>query len=141
MGPDGSCKFDAGSDYALPAVVVAAIALASAAFVRQKRRRARVRHHVLIKLKPETPDAAIATIMRELDKMAKKIPTVVNFEVGRQLASVDDGRNVSLGGIVDFASEDDYKAYAKDPVHLGVLKEFVIPHLAPGGRTALQTAL
>ena len=46
-----------------------------------------------------------------------------------------------LGGIVDFASEDDYKAYAKDPVHLGVLKEFVIPHLFVGGRTALQTAL
>ena len=49
----------------------------------------------MIQLKPDTPDAAIATIMRELDKMSKKIPTIVNFEVGRQLASVDDGRNVS----------------------------------------------
>jgi hypothetical protein len=62
-------------------------------------------------------------------------------QVGKQCAAVDDGRNVTLGGVVDFACEADYQIYAKHAAHVAVIKKHVLPHLSPGGRTALQMAL
>ena len=55
-------------------------------------------------------------------------------------AAADDGRNASIGGLVEFASEADYRAYAKDPAHVAVIKDYILPHMAEGGRAALQTA-
>ena len=104
------------------------------------RRKSHIRHIVLVKLKPETPDEAIAEILEKLAELPAKIPTILRMEIGRQRAAVDDGRNVTLGGVVEFATDADYVAYAKDEAHLGVIREYILPHIAAGGRTALQYA-
>lgn len=99
---------------------------------------ATLRHIVLVKLKPGTPDEAIEAMLAGLAELPKKIPTILRMEIGRQHAAVDDGRNVALGGVVEFAADADYEAYAKDDAHLAVIKELILPYIAEGGRTALQ---
>ena len=99
---------------------------------------ATLRHIVLVKLKPDTPDEAIEAMLAGLAELPKKIPTILRMEIGRQHAAVDDGRNVALGGVVEFAADADYEAYAKDDAHLAVIKELILPYIAEGGRTALQ---
>ena len=101
----------------------------------------RVRHMVLVQLKPGTPSDAVDAMLAALRRLPDKIPTILRIEVGRQLASLDDGRNASIGGLVEFASEDDYRAYAKDPAHIAVIKDYILPHMAEGGRAALQTSV
>lgn len=102
---------------------------------------ARVRHTVLVSLKPGTPDAAIDAMLAALNAMPARIPSILRIEVGRQISAVDDGRNASIGGIVEFADEAAYRAYASDPHHVAVLTEYVKPHMIPGGRAALQIAV
>ena len=98
----------------------------------------KMRHLILLSLKPETPDEAISKILGELRALPEQIKSIKRLEIGRQNSAVDDGRNATLGGIVEFASEADYMAYAKDPAHLRVTTEHIKPHIAPNGRTALQ---
>ena len=98
----------------------------------------KMRHLILLSLKPETPDEAISKILGELRALPEQIKSIKRLEIGRQNSAVDDGRNATLGGIVEFASEADYMAYAKDPAHLRVITEHIKPHIAPNGRTALQ---
>ena len=125
------------------AAAAAAGALAATLLARPRRRTqpSRVRHMVLVKLKPGTPSDAVDAMLAALRRLPDKIPTILRIEVGRQLASLDDGRNASIGGLVEFASEDDYRAYAKDPAHIAVIKDYILPHMAEGGRAALQTSV
>jgi hypothetical protein len=132
--------------FALGAAAGAAAGAAVAYYVLTKRRgvarpAARIRHTVLVTLKPDTPDAAVDAMLTALNDMPNHIPSILRLEIGRQIAAVDDGRNASIGGVVEFADEASYKAYAKDPHHVAVLTEFVKPHLAAGGRAALQIAV
>ena len=57
---------------------------------------ATLRHIVLVKLKPDTPDEAIEAMLAGLAELPKKIPTILRMEIGRQHAAVDDGRNVTV---------------------------------------------
>ena len=127
------------------ALAAAAAAGAMVATLLARRRRtpapSRVRHMVLVKLKPGTPSDAVDAMLAALRRLPARIPTILRMEVGRQVASLDDGRNASIGGLVEFASEDDYKAYAKDPAHVAVIKDYILPHMAEGGRAALQTSV
>ena len=68
----------------------------------------RIRHSVLVKLKPDTPEAAVDRMLEALAELPAKIPSIQRMEIGRQVAVVDDGRNASIGGIVEFACEADY---------------------------------
>ena len=125
------------------AAAAAAGALAATLLARRRRTPAtsRVRHMVLVQLKPGTPSDAVDAMLAALRRLPDKIPTILRIEVGRQLASLDDGRNASIGGLVEFASEGDYRAYAKDPAHIAVIKDYILPHMAAGGRAALQTSV
>ena len=126
------------------AAAAAAGALVATLLARRRRRTpapSRVRHMVLVKLKPGTPSDAVDVMLAALRRLPDKIPTILRIEVGRQLASIDDGRNASIGGLVEFASEDDYRAYAKHEAHIAVIKDYILPHMAEGGRAALQTSV
>ncbi len=125
------------------AAAAAAGALAATLLARPRRRTqpSRVRHMVLVKLKPGTPSDAVDAMLAALRRLPARIPTILRMEVGRQVASLDDGRNASIGGLVEFASEDDYRAYAKDPAHVAVIKDHILPHMVDGGRAALQTSV
>ena len=89
----------------------------------------------------EATSDAVDAMLAALRRLPARIPTILRIEVGRQLASLDDGRNAYIGGLVEFASEDDYRAYAKDPAHIAVIKDYILPHMAEGGRAALQTSV
>ena len=120
------------------AAAAAAGYLAATLLARRRRTPApsRVRHMVLVQLKPGTPSDAVDAMLAALRRLPARIPTILRIEVGRQVASLDDGRNASIGGLVEFASEDDYRAYAKDPAHIAVIKDYILPHMAEGGRAA-----
>ena len=129
----------------LALAAAAAVGALLATLLARRRRRtpapARVRHMVLVKLKPGTPSDAVDAMLAALRRLPARIPTILRIEVGRQVASLDDGRNASIGGLVEFASEGDYRAYAKDPAHIAVIKDYILPHMAAGGRAALQTSV
>ena len=126
------------------AAAAAAGALLATLLARRRRRTPApscVRHTVLVQLKPGTPSDAVDAMLAALRRLPARIPTILRIEVGRQVASLDDGRNASIGGLVEFASEGDYRAYAKDPAHIAVIKDYILPHMAAGGRAALQTSV
>ena len=126
------------------AAAAAAGALAATLLARRRRRTpapSRVRHMVLVQLKPGTPSDAVDAMLAALRRLPARIPTILRIEVGRQVASLDDGRNASIGGLVEFASEDDYRAYAKDPAHVAVIKDYILPHMAEGGRARCRLPL
>ena len=126
------------------AAAAAAGAVVATLLARRRRRTpapARVRHMVLVKLKPGTPSDAVDAMLAALRRLPARIPTILRIEVGRQVASLDDGRNASIGGLVEFASEDDYRAYAKHEAHIAVIKDYILPHMVEGGRAALQTSV
>lgn len=126
------------------AAAAAAGALLATLLTRHQRdapRSPNVRHVVLVQLKPETPAAAIDAMLAALRRLPAQIPTILRLEVGRQLASLDDGRNASIGGLVEFASESDYAAYATHAAHVAAIKDFILPHMVDGGRAAMQIAL
>ena len=126
------------------AAAAAAGALVATLLARRRRRThapSRVRHMVLVKLKPGTPSDAVDAMLAALRRLPARIPTILRIEVGRQVASLDDGRNASIGGLVEFASEGDYKAYAKHEAHIAVIKDHILPHMVAGGRAALQTSV
>ena len=131
------------SPLALAAAAAAGALLATLLARRRRRTHApsRVRHMVLVQLKPGTPSDAVDAMLAALRRLPDKIPTILRIEVGRQVASLDDGRNASIGGLVEFASEGDYRAYAKDPAHIAVIKDYILPHMVAGGRAALQTSV
>ena len=126
------------------AAAAAAGAMVATLLARRRRRTpapARVRHMVLVKLKPGTPSDAVDAMLAALRRLPARIPTILRIEVGRQVASLDDGRNASIGGLVEFASEGDYRAYAKHEAHVAVIRDYILPHMVDGGRTALQTSV
>ena len=126
------------------AAAAAAGALVATLLARRRRRThapSRVRHMVLVELKPGTPSDAVDAMLAALRRLPARIPTILRIEVGRQVASLDDGRNASIGGLVEFASEGDYRAYAKHEAHIAVIKDYILPHMVAGGRAALQTSV
>lgn len=97
-----------------------------------------VTHAVLLKLKADASTAQIAAIVEGLRSLPAKIPAIKSYNVGQQIAAVDDGRNMTLGLVATFASEADYQIYAGHPDHKAVIVDKIVPCLAPGGRVALQ---
>ena len=52
------------------------------------KKRSVIRHHVLLKLKPETTDATVDLILARLRLMPATIPSIRRIEVGRQIKEV-----------------------------------------------------
>ena len=97
-----------------------------------------VRHCVLLKLKQNTGRDEINLIIEGIKKLQETVPDILSLRCGKQVESVDDGRNATVAAVVDFKSEEAYKVYAKHPSHISVIKDVILPHLEPSGRSAIQ---
>ena len=88
----------------------------------------RIRHIVIVWLKPGADRAAVLDATRELGK----IPGVVDYSAGTMLASdrktVDSSYDLAI--ILTFDSETSLRAYDQHPIHKRVIEEVVKPNVA-----------
>lgn len=76
-----------------------------------------IRHIVLTKFTPETPEAKIVEIYAGLSALADKLPGAQNFTGGRSESPEQIERGYMHGFVIDFDSWDALKAYADNPEH------------------------
>jgi hypothetical protein len=83
----------------------------------------KVRHTVMFDLKPE---ASLEDQARNVDAIREmgKLPMVKSYRVERSATYAADPTQMQWQVIGDFASVDDYWAYAKAPVHLAIRDDF-----------------
>ncbi len=93
-----------------------------------------VRHVVLFRFNPETPEADKQSLRDGLSELPTAIKEIQRYEFGDDLG-VADG-NFDFAVMAEFASAADFKAYAAHPRHLQLVTELVRPILAE--RAALQ---
>lgn len=76
-----------------------------------------IRHIVLTKFKPETPEHKIADIYKALSALAGKLPGAQNFTGGRSESPEQIERGYMHGFVIDFDSWDALKNYAENEEH------------------------
>lgn len=76
-----------------------------------------IRHIVLTKFTPETPEAKIVEIYAGLSALADKLPGAQNFTGGRSESPEQIERGYMHGFVIDFDSWDALKSYADNPEH------------------------
>ena len=76
-----------------------------------------IRHIVLTKFKPETPESRIAEIYAGLSDVAEKLPGAQNFTGGRSDSPEQMERGYMHGFVIDFDNWDALKSYADNPEH------------------------
>ena len=98
------------------AAAAAAGAVVATLLARRRRRTpapARVRHMVLVKLKPGTPSDAVDAMLAALRRLPARIPTILRIEVGRQeLEVISNGEHISftcakIGSLLDVQESKD----------------------------------
>jgi len=89
---------------------------------------ATVQHMVLVKYKPETSDAMIATFSAELFALKESIPGIRYFRGGPYASPEGLNRGLSHGYLVTFESPQARDAYLPHPEHERV-KNLVLPHV------------
>lgn len=92
-----------------------------------------LRHCVMFKWTDDATDDAKAAISAGLDQMAQ-LAMVASFVHGPD-AAVSDG-NWDYVVVADFDNDDNYRAYANDPDHLGLIADTIKPSIA--ARAAVQ---
>eukprot|EP00440_Ansanella_granifera_P057431 gb/GFBE01062255.1/.p1 GENE.gb/GFBE01062255.1/~~gb/GFBE01062255.1/.p1 ORF type:complete len:118 (+),score=29.29 gb/GFBE01062255.1/:1-354(+) len=105
-----------------------------------------VKHIVMFSVKDETPAEQIDSMKRCLLDMKKDIPVIKHYEYGADLKlpsgqNHPSGKNRSVAFSAVFENEAAYEEYAKHPVHVRCIKEFIAPIIQPGSRAALQYRL
>lgn len=96
-----------------------------------------VRHVVMFRWKPDTPQAAKRAVQEGLARLPAAIPEIRRYEFGRDLALADG--NFDFAVVADFADADAYRRYASHEAHQAVIAERIRPHVAE--RSAVQYAL
>lgn len=76
-----------------------------------------IRHIVLTKFKPETPDDKIAEIYSGLSAVAEKLTGAQNFTGGRSQSPEQIERGYMHGFVIDFDSWDALQNYAANEDH------------------------
>lgn len=76
-----------------------------------------IRHIVLTKFKPETPDNKIAEIYSGLSVVAEKLAGARNFTGGRSQSPEQMERGYMHGFVIDFDSWDALQTYAANEDH------------------------
>ncbi len=76
-----------------------------------------IRHIVLTKFKPETPEDKISEIYAGLSALTAKLPGAQNFTGGRSESPEQIERGYLHGFIVDFDDWDALKTYAENSEH------------------------
>ena len=93
-----------------------------------------VRHVVLFRWKEGTTEAQVTAIDAELDELPARIPELVSYHHGPDLA-LGDGR-WDFGIVAECADTDGWRAYDEHPAHQRVVVEVIRPHVAE--RAAVQ---
>ena len=92
------------------------------------------RHVVLLRWKPNTPDAARRAVHEGLSQLPGAIPQIRHYHFGDD-AGLAEG-NYDLAVVADFDDAADYQIYAAHPRHQEVIAERIRPHLE--ARVAVQ---
>mmetsp|Transcript_37464 Transcript_37464/g.87603 ORF Transcript_37464/g.87603 Transcript_37464/m.87603 type:complete len:108 (-) Transcript_37464:344-667(-) len=99
-----------------------------------------VRHVVMLKFKTGTDEkAAAAGITEGLATLPGKIPQIMSYVFGPDLGLSEGNYDYVI--TADFADSEAYKAYATHVEHVAVVTNVIKPHIAPGGRVAVQLAI
>ena len=96
-----------------------------------------IRHVVILHFKSETRTEDVQAIVTGLQALPDKIPQIQNYCVGQDLTLVEG--NADFGIVADFATAEDFKAYANNPDHLEVIQSVIKPHVA--SRVAIQYSI
>jgi hypothetical protein len=78
-------------------------------------------HIVMIKFKDGVLREQMLEVKSEIEALKDKIDAVESMEVGLNFA--DEDRAMDLALISTFKSREDLNSYAKDPIHLEVIKK------------------
>ncbi|WP_299611040.1 Dabb family protein [uncultured Tateyamaria sp.] len=76
-----------------------------------------IRHIVLTKFKPETPEDRITEVYAGLSALADTLPGARNFTGGRSESPEQIERGYMHGFVIDFDSWDALQTYADNPEH------------------------
>jgi len=93
-----------------------------------------VRHVVLFRFNPETPEADKQSLREGLSELGTALPEIRRYEFGDDLGLADGNFDFSV--VAEFANTSDFKTYAAHPRHLRLISELVRPILAE--RAAVQ---
>ncbi|KAL1507324.1 hypothetical protein AB1Y20_008170 [Prymnesium parvum] len=96
-----------------------------------------VRHVVMLKLKQDAAEEDKLRMVRELSSLKDVIPEIKSFHCGLDAGLAEGNHDFVL--TADFASPEDYKAYATHPAHVAVIQEFIKPIVL--SRSAVQFTL
>mmetsp|Transcript_70931 Transcript_70931/g.125379 ORF Transcript_70931/g.125379 Transcript_70931/m.125379 type:complete len:114 (-) Transcript_70931:491-832(-) len=101
-----------------------------------------IRHQVMIGVKEGTSESQISAVKDALAALSGKCK-YLNFAFGYDLKLPSGqnhpaGKNRACTWYADFASVDDYDAYAKHPDHIKVIEDCIKPIMEPGSRAAIQ---
>lgn len=90
-----------------------------------------IRHIVLTRFRPDTPEATIAALYADLAALTAQLPGARGFIGGRSTSPERIERGYHHGFVVDFESWADLKTYADHPEHQALGARLVA--LAEGG--------
>lgn len=81
-----------------------------------------ISHVVLLQPKPETTEKEIAIALEHVRAMQGAIPGIVNISAGENM-NASNNKGYTHGFIVQFDSEEHFRAYAPHPAHRPVSAE------------------
>lgn len=84
-----------------------------------------IRHIVLFRFAPGTPDERIDDLQAGLDALPPAIPQIRRYEHGRNLGVTPGTWDYGL--VAEFDSVDDQRTYRDHPVHQQLIRELVEP--------------
>ncbi len=96
---------------------------------------AKVKHAVVVRLKPETPEETTRALFRALDDLRHTIPGLLDFSGGSYSSPEGLNQGFTHGFVMTFADEASRDAYLTHPDHEAA-KALIIPWL-DGGLTGV----
>ncbi|KAF4678509.1 hypothetical protein FOZ63_020036 [Perkinsus olseni] len=96
-----------------------------------------ITHMVSFKLREGVSEETINELTAKCLSMRDSIPVVKDLQVHRDLG-LDPARNQDFMLVVKFGEVEGYQSYATNPIHLGIIENFIKPATVPGSRSAMQ---
>ncbi|CAN5610123.1 hypothetical protein BH10ACT3_BH10ACT3_15240 [soil metagenome] len=87
-----------------------------------------LRHVVLLKFVDGTPPEQIDGIVASLQQLPSHLPSLVRYEVGRNVGLTDGAADLAI--VAEFDDADGYVLYRDDPTHQAIIQADIAPFLA-----------